>query len=384
VAAVRGSGFSHLYTVGTDGKAQAAAAASGKSSPVLSADGKGFYFLCNQRTPMTTKSARSTRHRQVRELTSSTAWRTSRCRRTAAAAGALLLGLPAAQLAVLPATGGKATPLTDTRTADYKARSGSSRSWCRCRPSMAPAVWAKYYGPARKEPGKKYPIVMFVHGAGYLQNVDTYYPAYFREQMFHNLLVQKGYIVLDMDYRGSAGYGRDWRTAIYRNMGHPELEDYKDGLDWLVDTSRATAPCRHLRRQLRRLHDLHGAVPRARHVQGRRRAAPGGRLDALQPRVHQQHPQHAGHRPGSLQALLADRIRRRPADRLLIAHGMIDDNVFFQDSVDMTQKLIELHKDNWQIAPYPLERHGFVRPDSWLDEYKRVLKLFDETLKPAP
>ena len=63
---------------------------------------------------------------------------------------------------------------------------------------------------------------------------------------------------------------------------------------------------------------------------------------------------------------------------------MIDDNVFFQDSVDMTQKLIELHKDNWQIAPYPLERHGFVRPDSWLDEYKRVLKLFDETLKPAP
>ena len=71
-------------------------------------------------------------------------------------------------------------------------------------------------------------------------------------------------------------------------------------------------------------------------------------------------------------------------DRLLIAHGMIDDNVFFQDSVDMTQKLIELHKDNWQIAPYPLERHGFVRADSWLDEYKRVLRLFDETLKPAP
>ncbi|MEN3033103.1 prolyl oligopeptidase family serine peptidase, partial [Chromobacterium amazonense] len=64
------------------------------------------------------------------------------------------------------------------------------------------------------------------------------YPAYFREQMFHNLLVQKGYIVLDMDYRGSEGYGRDWRTAIYRNMGHPELEDYKDGLDWLVDTQQ--------------------------------------------------------------------------------------------------------------------------------------------------
>ena len=52
--------------------------------------------------------------------------------------------------------------------------------------------------------------------------------------MFHNLLVQQGYIVLDLDYRASEGYGRDWRTAIYRQMGHPELEDYLDGLDWLV------------------------------------------------------------------------------------------------------------------------------------------------------
>ena len=100
--------------------------------------------------------------------------------------------------------------------------------------------WAKYYEPENKEPGKKYPIVMFVHGAGYLQNVHQRYPAYFREQMFHNLLVQKGYIVLDMDYRGSEGYGRDWRTAIYRNMGHPELEDYKDGLTGWSTPSRAT------------------------------------------------------------------------------------------------------------------------------------------------
>ncbi|NEK65950.1 MAG: S9 family peptidase, partial [Xanthomonas perforans] len=78
-------------------------------------------------------------------------------------------------------------------------------------------VWGKYYGPQNPEPGKQYPIVMFVHGAGYLQNVSQRYTPYFREQMFHNLLVQQGYIVLDLDYRASEGYGRDWRTAIYRN-----------------------------------------------------------------------------------------------------------------------------------------------------------------------
>src|SRR6185437_9067202 len=66
---------------------------------------------------------------------------------------------------------------------------------------------------------------------------------------------------------------------------------------------------------------------------------------------------------------------------LLICHGMVDTNVFFQDSVRLVQRLIELHKDNWSIAPYPLERHGYVRADSWLDQYKRILKLFEQNLK---
>jgi dipeptidyl aminopeptidase/acylaminoacyl peptidase len=53
---------------------------------------------------------------------------------------------------------------------------------------------------------------MFVHGAGYLQNVSHRYTPYFREQMFHNLLVQQGYVVLDMDYRASKGYGASGAT----------------------------------------------------------------------------------------------------------------------------------------------------------------------------
>ncbi|HEY4582872.1 MAG TPA: prolyl oligopeptidase family serine peptidase, partial [Lysobacter sp.] len=67
-------------------------------------------------------------------------------------------------------------------------------------------------------------------------------------------------------------------------------------------------------------------------------------------------------------------------DHLLIAHGMIDDNVFFKDSVMLAQKLIELRKDKWSIAPYPLERHGFVHPDAWYDEYRRIRELFKDAL----
>jgi dipeptidyl aminopeptidase/acylaminoacyl peptidase len=44
------------------------------------------------------------------------------------------------------------------------------------------------------------------------------------------------------------------------------------------------------------------------------------------------------------------------------------------------QKLIEFRKENWELAVYPVEDHGFVQPSSWADEYKRILKLFEKNL----
>ena len=64
-----------------------------------------------------------------------------------------------------------------------------------------------------------------------------------------------------------------------------------------------------------------------------------------------------------------------------MAHGMVDVNVHFQDIVRLSQKLIELKKENWELAVYPVEDHGFEEPTSWRDEYSRIYKLFDESLK---
>ena len=76
--------------------------------------------------------------------------------------------------------------------------------------------------------------VIFVHGAGYLQNAHKWWSSHFREYMFHNLLTDLGYTVIDIDYRGSAGYGRDWRTGIYRHMGGKDLSDQVDGAKYLI------------------------------------------------------------------------------------------------------------------------------------------------------
>ncbi len=350
-----------------------------------SADGKGFYVLCNPQAPHDYEVCGvDVASGQVRELTDLNGVEDF----SLSPDGQQLLVrysgayLPP-QLAVVPAAGGSARVLTDTRSAEFKAR-----QWIQPQLVAVPSkhgagvVWAKYYGPAQKEPGRKYPVVMFVHGAGYLQNVHQRYPTYFREQMFHNLLVQKGYIVLDMDYRGSEGYGRDWRTAIYRNMGHPELEDYLDGLDWLVETQQGDRD---------RAGIYGGSYGGFMTFMALYRAPGTFKAGAALRPVGDWHQYNHGYTSNILNTPDIDPEAYRVSspieyaeglqDHLLIAHGMMDDNVFFQDSVNMTQRLIELHKDNWSIAPYPLERHGYTRADSWLDQYKRILKLFEETLK---
>ena len=68
-------------------------------------------------------------------------------------------------------------------------------------------------------------------------------------------------------------------------------------------------------------------------------------------------------------------------DPLVILHGMVDTNVHFEDSVRLTQRLIELGKRGWWLVPYPVEDHGFVRPDSWTDEYSRIFTLFETTIR---
>jgi dipeptidyl aminopeptidase/acylaminoacyl peptidase len=60
---------------------------------------------------------------------------------------------------------------------------------------------------------------------------------------------------------------------------------------------------------------------------------------------------------------------------------MVDTNVLFQDSVRLVQRLVELGKENWEFAPYPVENHGFTEETSWADEYRRILKLFEDNLR---
>ncbi len=67
---------------------------------------------------------------------------------------------------------------------------------------------------------------------------------------------------------------------------------------------------------------------------------------------------------------------------LLILHGLVDDNVHAQDSIQMVEKLMRLEKTRFfELMLYPSENHGFQRPTSWADEYERILTFFEKYLK---
>ena len=54
---------------------------------------------------------------------------------------------------------------------------------------------------------------------------------------------------------------------------------------------------------------------------------------------------------------------------------------FLQDSARLAQRLIELRKENWELAAYPVENHGFTEATSWADEFRRILRLFEDNLR---
>jgi dipeptidyl aminopeptidase/acylaminoacyl peptidase len=224
--------------------------------------------------------------------------------------------------------------------------------------------------------------VIFVHGAGYLQNVHRGWSSYYREYMFHHLLASKGYTVLDIDYRGSEGYGRDWRTAIYRHMGGKDLSDQVDGARYLADVEGVDADRIGIYGG-----SYGGFITLMALFREAEHFAAGAALRSVTDWAHYNH-WYTG-RILNLPQFDEDAYRRSSPiywaegleDPLLIAHGMVDTNVHFQDVVRLAQRLIELGKEDWELAVYPVEGHAFEEPASWADEYRRILELFERHLR---
>jgi len=240
-------------------------------------------------------------------------------------------------------------------------------------------VHARLYKPST--PNVNQAAVIFVHGAGYLQNAHNYWSYYQREYLFHNLLASQGYTVLDIDYRASDGYGRDFRTGIYRHMGGLDLSDQLDGKEYLVqqlgiDSNRVGIYGG----------SYGGFITLMALLTEPGEFACGAALRSVTDWAHYNH----GYTSNILNFPETDPAAYRRSspiyfaenlsDPLLMLHGMVDDNVQFQDVVRLSERFIELGKKDWNLAIFPVEAHSFKTSYSWVDEYRRILELFNQHL----
>ncbi|MCH8535260.1 MAG: prolyl oligopeptidase family serine peptidase [Flavobacteriaceae bacterium] len=273
----------------------------------------------------------------------------------------------------------EAKPLTQGTSEAFNLLHFSSPEFITFQNRDLEEVHARLYLPEPKI--KNNAAVVFVHGAGYLQNAHQWWSSYFREFMFHQKLVREGYTVIDLDYNASAGYGRDWRTSIYRHMGGKDLNDHVDAVQFLVEEHQVDPQKVGIYGG-----SYGGFITLMAMFNEPEVFQAGAALRAVTDWAHYNHPYTSNilneptQDPKAYQKSSPIYFAEGLQGHLLIAHGVVDTNVHFQDVVRLSQRLIELEKDNWEMALYPIENHGFTTASAWLDEYKRIYKLFNKVL----
>ena len=382
------TGYSHLYTVNvaTGEVNQLTSGEFEVEDPRLSQDGQTWTFASSEESPY---------ERHVYQMPVDGGARTPITRMAGQTEVALspdgqMMGMlyeytnqpPEVYLKPTPAggtNGQAARRITTSPTEAWSAYDWRDPDIIRFEASDGVQVPAQLFEPENPNGG----AVLFVHGAGYLQNVHRGWSSYFREYMFHNMLTDLGYTVMNVDYRGSAGYGRDWRTAIYRHMGGRDLQDYVDAQAFLEETRGITGDRTYIYGgSYGGFITLMALFTEAEHFAG------GSALRSVTDWAHYNDPYTSNilntPQTDSLAYARSSPIYHAEGleDPLLMPHGLVDTNVQPQDIFRLTQRLIELGKEDWELAIYPVEGHGFTEPSSWADEYRRIFELAQQTVGP--
>ena len=253
-------------------------------------------------------------------------------------------------------------------------------------------VPAYLFVPKNLDRSRKHPAIVWVHGDGVNQNYDGWhvqrnYAVYYS---FHQYLLQKGYVVIAPDYRGSIGYGSAWREGVYMDVGGNDFKDAAMSADYLKTLSYVDADRVGIwGLSYGGFFTLLAVTERPTTFRAGVNVA--GVADYA---MYWEDPYHGGWTTSRIgtpeqnpkvyaQASPVSHVDRlvRP---LLTLHGTADVNVPYLHSVRLMDALLKANKGPLvEFMTYPGEFHYFTREHVLRDAWTRVDAFFEKWLKPG-
>jgi dipeptidyl-peptidase-4 len=239
-------------------------------------------------------------------------------------------------------------------------------------------LYYRLYRPLHFDPAKHYPAIVDVYGGPGVQRVLDSWTG----SSFTQILTRAGYVVFQLDNRGTASRGTAFQAPIHDKLGDVEVADQMQGARWLgsqayVDPARigvwgwSYGGYMTLMLMFKAPEIFRAGVAGAP-------VTDWGLYDTHYTERYLDRPQDnsAGYTASSVLPYAKDL-----KGSLLVMHGMADDNVLFLHSTKLFRKLQDLGKP-FDVMVYPGAKHGLTRQHDGRHAYATIKRFFDENLRP--
>jgi dipeptidyl-peptidase-4 len=239
-------------------------------------------------------------------------------------------------------------------------------------------LYYRLFKPPHFDPAKRYPAIVDVYGGPGIQRVLDNWAG----SSFTQILTRAGYVVFQLDNRGTAFRGTAFQEPIHDKLGQVEVTDQVQGARWL-GTQSFIDPARigvwgwsyggYMTLMLMfKAPDVFRAGVSGAPV------TDWTLYDTHYTERYLNRPQDnaAGYTASSVLPYAKDL-----KGKLLVMHGMADDNVLFLHSTKLFRQLQDLGKP-FDVMVYPGAKHGLIRQHDGRHAYATIMRFFDENLRP--
>lgn len=232
------------------------------------------------------------------------------------------------------------------------------------------------FKPLDLKPGEKRPSITLVYGGPHGQRIYNRWRLGMSQMLAHH-----GFVVFQMDNRGTGNRGKKFEEVVYRNMGRPEVEDQKIGADWLKAQSFIDPDKMGVYgwsyggymslMMLGQTDDYAAGVVGAPVTEWQL-------YDTAYTERYLGSPVKgdSNYTKGSYENSNVWPYLDGITEPFLLIHGMSDDNVVFRNSTKLMDEMHKRGAHNMQVMTYPAEKHGFRKEHNKIHRARSILEFF--------